>query len=110
MNENQPLYDDRREPTDWEETVGKDPITAGDKAQLQEALEAMRRAQSADAPSGPERARAALEEAKLRKGSPSASAPRSDNPALRLSDKTVETGKRGIAETRKNRQKPTSPQ
>lgn len=109
MTENQAPHDSRREPSDWEEVVGKEIVTEGDKAQLQEYLEAVRRAQQSETPSGPEQARAALEAAKLRQKTPSSSASQSDNPTHRLSDQTIETGKKGIADARDALHPPTEP-
>lgn len=94
--------DDRRVPTEWEETVGKDPVTPGDKAQLQEALEAMQRLQaSTDAKKASDHiaaARAALDAAKLKPKSVGPS--QSDNPAFLISQANVERGKQGVSDAR----------
>lgn len=102
MSENQPSADDRREPTEYEYTVGKTPITNGDKTQLREVLIAMQRLQaSSDASSArpADAARAALREAQTRK--PTASRPQSDNPALRVGEHYRKAGTKGVAEARR---------
>lgn len=102
MSENQQPEDDRREPTEYEYSVGKTPITEGDKAQLREALLAMQRLQKSTSiePSRPaDAARAALHEAQTRK--PTAGRPQSDNPALRAGEHYRKAGVKGAAEARR---------
>lgn len=112
MSENQPPADDRREPTEYEYTVGKTPITDGDKAQLKEALIAMQRMKGLTdaAPARPaDAARAALHEAQTRK--PTAGRPQSDNPALRVGEHYRKAGAKGAAEARRALQgDPETPQ
>lgn len=99
--------DDRREPTQWEYIVGKEPATAGDKAQLSEALEAMRQlsgsAEHEREPRSPaEEAHKALRKAQARADTSQPETRRKDPPLqTRIAKRYRDATKRHLPEARK---------
>lgn len=94
----QPPSDDRRVPSNWEEVVGKNIETDGDRAQIQEALDAMRRnGGEASAPSPVDKARVELQAARERAQSGDI---KPSPPSSPIAKRYRDAGSHGIAEAR----------